>query len=280
MQCSRRSSLWPQAKADAAAAKASGNQAQQKVCGQLIGQLRQEMRALGISDAELEETAVPAGPAPQPAAAGGSAADAEEAGEEQQQERAVAAGFAPSPPAVSQSEAAVGSDSEEEGGRLGFDLFGDSSAVDGAEVVKSKLSRAEKLAAAAAKAAAAAAAAAAQTGGGGGKKKGKQPAAPKVEAQQPKALLQQHCQRAGWAAPRFERLPHGGMRLEVGAGLAVSAHCMVDTLPRCLPGLRKDRWRCLEMLPLNAMHRSWFNASAGRRLPLLGCGGAGGRQGP
>ena len=35
------------------------------------------------------------------------------------------------------------------------------------------------------------------------------------EVVQPKAALQQHCQRAGWPAPRFERLPPGGMRLEV-----------------------------------------------------------------
>ena len=55
--------------------------------------------------------------------------------------------------------------------------------------------------------------------GGNGKKKGKGSklsAAPKVEVQQPKALLQQHCQRSGWAAPRFERLAHGGMRLAGG----------------------------------------------------------------
>ncbi|PRW58696.1 helicase domain-containing [Chlorella sorokiniana] len=211
------------AKADAAAAKASGNQAQQKACGQLIGQLRQEMRALGISDADLEAAAGPAEPtvqvAPLPAAASAAADQEEEAEEAQREEAGAAAGSSGQELAADgapQREASADSDSEEEAGGLGFDLFGDSSAVEGAEVVKSKLSRAEKLAAAAAKAAAAAAAAAAQAGGGGGRKKGKQPAAPKVETQQPKALLQQHCQRCGWAAPRFERLLHGGMRLEGG----------------------------------------------------------------
>jgi hypothetical protein len=79
-------------------------------------------------------------------------------------------------------------------------------------VVKAKRSRAEL---------AAAAAATLQPwggGGGGGKKKGGGKAAPppKPELQQPKSLLQQHCQRCSWAAPRFERLPHGGMRLEGG----------------------------------------------------------------
>ena len=110
--------------------------------------------------------------------------------------------------------AAAGSDSEDEGAAgLGFDLFGDGSDLAEAEVVKSSRSRAQQ---------AAMAAAALQpwgaAGGGGGKKKnkgGKQSAAPKVEVQQPKALLQQHCQRCGWAAPRFERLQHGGLRLEV-----------------------------------------------------------------
>ena len=29
----------------------------------------------------------------------------------------------------------------------------------------------------------------------------------------PKALLQQHCQKLGWAPPRFEKLPLGGGRL-------------------------------------------------------------------
>ena len=75
-------SLPPQAKADAAAAKASGNQAQQKACGQLIGQLRQEMRALGISDAELEAIAVPAA-AGQAAEAAAEAADGAETEEEE-----------------------------------------------------------------------------------------------------------------------------------------------------------------------------------------------------
>lgn len=29
----------------------------------------------------------------------------------------------------------------------------------------------------------------------------------------PKALLQQHCQKLGWAPPRFDKLPLGGGRL-------------------------------------------------------------------
>lgn len=32
----------------------------------------------------------------------------------------------------------------------------------------------------------------------------------------PKALLQQHCQKEGWPAPRFEKLPVGGTRVEGG----------------------------------------------------------------
>ncbi|GAQ84373.1 helicase domain-containing protein [Klebsormidium nitens] len=43
-------------------------------------------------------------------------------------------------------------------------------------------------------------------GGGGG-----------VDVQRlPKALLQQHCQKEGWPAPRFEKLPVGGTRIEGG----------------------------------------------------------------
>ena len=105
---------------------------------------------------------------------------------------------------------------EEDAAGLGFDLFGDGSDLAEAEVVKSSRSRAQQAAMAAA--ALQPWGAAGGGGGGGGKKKGKggkQPAAPKVEVQQPKALLQQHCQRCGWAAPRFERLQHGGLRLEV-----------------------------------------------------------------
>lgn len=33
----------------------------------------------------------------------------------------------------------------------------------------------------------------------------------------PKALLQQHCQKLGWAPPRFEKLPLGGGRLPSAA---------------------------------------------------------------
>ena len=57
-------------------------------------------------------------------------------------------------------------------------------------------------------------------GGGkkaGGKKGGKAAADPAIEVQQPKAVLQQRCQRSGWPAPRYERLSQGGMRLEVRA---------------------------------------------------------------
>jgi hypothetical protein len=36
---------------------------------------------------------------------------------------------------------------------------------------------------------------------------------PVVELRAPKALLQQHCQRAGWPPPRFERCAAGGLRL-------------------------------------------------------------------
>ena len=33
----------------------------------------------------------------------------------------------------------------------------------------------------------------------------------------PKALLQQHCQKLGWAPPRFDKLPLGGARLPTAA---------------------------------------------------------------
>lgn len=33
----------------------------------------------------------------------------------------------------------------------------------------------------------------------------------------PKALLQQHCQKLGWAPPRFDKLPLGGGRLPTAA---------------------------------------------------------------
>jgi hypothetical protein len=49
----------------------------------------------------------------------------------------------------------------------------------------------------------------------GGKKKGPAKWAGDVQ-RQPKALLQQHCQKQGWPAPRFEKLPAGGGRIETG----------------------------------------------------------------
>jgi ATP-dependent RNA helicase DHX29 len=49
----------------------------------------------------------------------------------------------------------------------------------------------------------------------GGKKKGPANGGGDVQ-RQPKALLQQHCQKQGWPAPRFEKLPAGGERIETG----------------------------------------------------------------
>lgn len=128
-------------------------------------------------------------------------------------------------------------------------------------------------------AAAAAAAAQAKAGsGGGGKKKGKQVAAPKVEQQQPKALLQQHCQRCGWAALRFERLPHGGMRLEAG-GYRYAA--VVDTSAAAAKGPKRrqaaavagprtfslreaeDGWERIEDAQNAAATRALFELAAG-----------------
>ncbi|KAI3433652.1 hypothetical protein D9Q98_003461 [Chlorella vulgaris] len=233
------------ARREAAAAKAGGRKEQQKACGQLIGRLRQEMQGLGISDAELEaampqtdaEPAAAAPAAPAAAAAGGEAVGGDagggQAGVEREgsqlsegvgaEERHVGEtanneGSGGSSPAAGagagtadSGDASEGASSSGDEGGLGFDLFGDGSALEGAEVVKAKRSRAEL-------AAAAAATLQPWGGGGSGKKKGGGKAAPppKPELQQPKSLLQQHCQRCSWAAPRFERLPHGGMRLEGG----------------------------------------------------------------
>lgn len=221
-----------QTKAQAAAAKAAGSKDQQKACGQLIGQLRQEMAQLGITDAELAAAAPsqhePAPPQQQLAEAAAADGEAEAAAEKPAAEDGGEDGSRHSGGAAAAAAAeAAGSEgeleeSEDEG--LGFDLFGDGSALEGAEVVKSRKTRAQLVAAAAA----AAAAAGVQPWGAaaGSKKKGKggkaAPPPPKVEPQQPKALLQQHCQRCGWAAPRFERLTHGGMRLE-GGGYRYSA---------------------------------------------------------
>ena len=233
--CPCRTPRHAQAKADAAAAKAAGSKERQKACGQAIGQLRQEMQQLGITDAELEDAA-PAAPTPAPEAV------RQQQQQQQQQDEPGEAAVEPSAadddggasaeaaqaPAGGDGDAcdSGGSSSSEDEAPPDFDLFGDGSALEGAEVVRAKKSRAQRLAEAAAATAAAMQPWGAGAGGGkgkkGGKQQGKAAAAAAPEPQQPKALLQQHCQRCGWAAPRFERLAHGGLRLE-GGGYRYSA---------------------------------------------------------
>lgn len=208
------------ARAEAVQAKAGGNKDKQKACGQLIGQLRQEMQQLGITDADLEAEA-PGAPPPgaaqaAPAAAGEGAAEegqpaADGDGPGPEREEALEERASVAAASVLTQAGSGGNGSDDEGPGLGFDLFGDSSTLEEAEVVKARKTRVQLTAAALQPWGAGG-------GGGGGKKKGKQgkaAPAPKVEQQLPKALLQQHCQRCCWAAPRFERLAHGGLRLEV-----------------------------------------------------------------
>jgi ATP-dependent RNA helicase DHX29 len=271
-----------QARAEAAAAKAAGNKDKQKACGQLIGLLRQEMQELGIGDAELEAAMPAAQPAP---ASGAAAGEAAAAGTQQGAAEEAAGSDEAHPPGGCEPKAAAsdgggqeaaagaaGSD-DEDGAGLGFDLFGDGSALEEAEVVKARKSRAQLIAAAAAVQPWGTA------GTAGGKKKGKQgggkPQPPKVEEQQPKALLQQHCQRSGWAAPRFERLPHGGMRL-AGGGYRYSVSVdagggkvprkrqqQVQQGPRTF-GLREaeDGWERIEEAQNAAATRALFELAA------------------
>ena len=212
-----------QAREEAARAKAARDKGRQKACGQLISQLRQEMQALGITDAVLDSAAGTAG-GDHPsgvAAAGAGAAEGEE------EERQVGGGEwglqldappQPAAPAAGGKEQRDGSDAGSEPD-MGLDLFGgDDGGLDALET--SGAPAKDKAAARAAKAAAAlqpwgapAAAFGGKKGSGGGGKKGAGPKPPQV--QQPKALLQKQCQQRGWAPPRFERLPQGGMRLEV-----------------------------------------------------------------
>jgi ATP-dependent RNA helicase DHX29 len=196
------------AKAGAAAAKAAGDKGRQRGCGQVIGYLKQEMAELGVTDEELPWQQAPAASPAAPAVGGGGAEAAEGAG---------SAGGGDRDGAVEGAAAdADGAGSDSDDGLPAFDMFGDDES--------SQLESAPR----ARRTPAALAAAALLPWGGapGVKKGGKQGAkaapAPSPQPQQPKALLQQLCQRQGWPAPRYERLAPGGGRLESGAGLRYS----------------------------------------------------------
>lgn len=200
----------------AAKAKASGDRTEQRTYGQMIGQLKREIAELGITEHDLPPIGEAATDAKKkenqgevettPAAGGGGGGNISDF--EQQ-------GY---PPASSPQEASSPlSHCEDEGSSgdedLGFDLFdGGGSTVEELESVPGSDARSRRRAKAMA-------AAALQPWGAGenstsGKKKG---GGKKVEVkvpvlQHPKAVLQQVCQRYGWAAPRYERLSPGGSR--------------------------------------------------------------------
>ncbi len=177
----------------ASKAKASGDKAEQRMFGQMIGQLKKEMAELGITEADL------------PFVGGDKIAK----GKQTENDATEDIAFSQNSNSSNGSESS--SDSEEEQG-LDFDIF-DISAVDELENVPGADKRSKRRA----KAMAAAAlqpwgTSSNAPGGGGGKKKGAGTAAAAVVLQQPKAALQQACQKYGWAAPRYERLPPGGSR--------------------------------------------------------------------
>ncbi|KAL4547972.1 hypothetical protein Ndes2526B_g07186 [Nannochloris sp. 'desiccata'] len=204
--------------AGAAKAKASGDKAEQRMFGQMIGQLKREMAGLGVREADLPQVPTGGGNA---AAADAAAAAAGGKGKRNEEEHghddsASEDSNAESSASDSEgSEASSSSDSseKEEEESLGFDIF-DSGAVDELESVPGVDKRSKRRA----KAMAAAAlqpwgATSSASGGGGGKKKGGQKiAAEAVVLQQPKAALQQACLKYGLAAPRYERLSPGGSR--------------------------------------------------------------------
>eukprot|EP00887_Chlorella_sp_A99_P005373 scaffold1.g5373.t1 len=220
------------ARRGAARAKAAGDKAQQKECGQQIGKLRAEATEIGMSAGQLEEAV---------AAAAAAAEPEDEPEEEQAVGRMVEPAATPNQGPTEGLGAAVSShegsgsasatprSADGEGGNS-FDLFGCGDGL-ASEAALESIPRDLRSRVAARVARAVAAAARhlqAQAAGGGGKqgggsgKKGKGGGKPLAaapqgpQAQQPKSLLQQHCQKQGLPAPRYDKLPHGGGRLEGG----------------------------------------------------------------
>jgi ATP-dependent RNA helicase DHX29 len=203
--------------AGAAKAKASGDKAEQRMFGQMIGQLKREMAELGITEADLPQVGGNGNTAA--AAASASAASGKEkrkevehgdkdSGSEENNGNLSALDAENSEASSSES-----SEDEEEEESLGFDIF-DSGAVAELESVPGADKRIKRRAKAMAAAALQPWGGARSSAPGGGKKKGGQKTA--VEAvvvqQQPKAALHQACQKYGLAAPRYERLDPGGSR--------------------------------------------------------------------
>eukprot|EP00873_Tetraselmis_striata_P037555 jgi/Tetstr1/457819/TSEL_044364.t1 len=237
---------WHKARQEAAAAKAAGDKSRQRAAGQLIRDLKVEMGGLGLTEADMERPAEPepeelpaedlfgdddAGgvddweqhaDAPEGGVAAGeagAASDAEEGGSSQ------AAGVAAAPPAPAAERRTEPAEKKEEGGAeeeeeeeeeeeddFGLDLFGDDSEVaEALGMSEEEMYKAVSMAGAKEEITDpwllaqgyGAAPPAAGSGKGGKKKAG---AAPAPQRQVPKALLQQHCQRLGWPAPRFEKV--------------------------------------------------------------------------
>ncbi|GAB4817860.1 hypothetical protein N2152v2_004906 [Parachlorella kessleri] len=230
-----------QAKDEAVRAKLAKDKDRQRALGELIRQLKLEMDQLGITEADFPTPPQQNTPALAPGAAvplQGSNDGQHEDGAYQDWQAGGAAGEAkagseapdcsalPPPEGAKGAEvegaAGIGSDS---GSDFGLGLFDEdfASALEPSEAAGQRQRRGAAPAGAPPVQPWGATAGPTSAGGGGGgsKKGGKKgdggaarQAAP--EAQQPKALLQQLCQRSGWPAPRYERLEQGGMRLEGG----------------------------------------------------------------
>lgn len=207
------------AKARAAKAKASGDKGGQRAVGQIIGQLKREMAELGITEEDLPSVmeegigGEEAGAAPSNGVFGEEPDAFGEPAESPHAEEATA---------ENGGKGGADGNSDAEDMPPSFDLFGDGGDAAALESVPGSAKR--KAAAARAAAAAALKPWGDSSGGkGGGKAKGGGKGAPKPpEAQQPKALLQQACQRRGWGAPRYEKLTPGGDREPSGTGLRYS----------------------------------------------------------
>jgi len=202
--------------AGAAKAKKTGDKAEQRMFGKMIGQLKREMAELGITEADLPQ--VDGGAAAAAAAAGATGAKEKREGEEHghnginYEHNNADSSAADSEDTIAASSNSSEQEAEEEES-LGFDIF-DSGAVDELESVPGADKRSKRRAKAMA-------AAALQPWGeqssgapGGGKRRGGQKTATEavVLQQQPKAALHQACQKYGLAAPRYERLDPGGSR--------------------------------------------------------------------
>ncbi|DBA76164.1 TPA: hypothetical protein ACH3X1_009895 [Trebouxia sp. C0004] len=205
-------SEWGQAKAEASQAKAAGDKNKQKSIGQVIRSLKQEMKALGLDEQKVEEMI-----APQVQPALGDADEfptlgAQPAAPSQSPSQPLLPSQARPSHLQRDTEAcqAKATDADDDSIAGGLGLFEDEEGKDDswAGPQATQKPKPKKL-----------------TGpwgeygtpaGGTNKKGGKKlPGRPQEVAvvKLPKALLQQHCQKLGWAPPRFDKLPLGGGRL-------------------------------------------------------------------